>query len=156
MSSFWLELPSPVGKLVLHATDTALTRLDNHHTGSHPSGKPHPNAILEQAARELTEYFAGTRKKFTVTLAPQGTDFQMRVWQAMRKIPFGHTMSYGQLAAVVGSPAASRAVGAACGRNPLMILIPCHRVLASDGSLHGFGGGLPMKEFLLKLEGVLL
>jgi methylated-DNA-[protein]-cysteine S-methyltransferase len=101
---------------------------------------------------ELDEYFAATRTSFDVEVAPTGTDFQVRVWAALRTIPYGTTTSYGELARQVGNPRASRAVGLANGRNPIAIIIPCHRVIGADGSLTGYGGGLPTKRHLLALE----
>ena len=100
----------------------------------------------------MEEYFAGQRKEFSLPLAPKGTEFQLRVWQALLQIPYGETRSYGELAAMVGNPKACRAVGGANHRNPLSILIPCHRVVGTGGSLTGYAGGLSVKEFLLKLE----
>lgn len=108
--------------------------------------------LIRQAALELEEYFRGGRKSFDLPLAPAGTPFQQKVWKALREIPYGQTASYGQIAARVGSPRGARAVGMACNRNPILIMIPCHRVIGADGSLTGFGGGLDMKEKLLGLE----
>lgn len=107
-----------------------------------------------EAASQLTEYFAGKRRAFDLALEAEGTEFQRRVWQELSRIPYGETISYRELARRVGNPSAVRAVGGANGRNPLPIVIPCHRVIASDGSLAGFGGGLAAKQFLLRLEGV--
>lgn len=112
-------------------------------------------AILALASRQLREYFEGERRSFDLPLAPRGTGFQQEVWQALAMIPFGATWSYGDLARAIGKPAAMRAVGAANGRNPLPIVLPCHRVIGADGNLTGFGGGLPIKEALLRLEGAL-
>jgi methylated-DNA-[protein]-cysteine S-methyltransferase len=111
----------------------------------------HP--VLLHAERELGEYFAGERTSFSVPLDMVGTDFQKAVWNALLTIPFGETRSYGEIARQVGRPTAFRAVGAANGQNPLSIIAPCHRVIGSDGSLTGFGGGLPAKQYLLGLEG---
>jgi O-6-methylguanine DNA methyltransferase len=111
--------------------------------------------ILDETARQLRDYFAGARRAFTLPLAPQGTAFQLRVWAALATIPFGVCWSYRELAQAIGQPAAVRAVGAANGRNPLPIVLPCHRVIGADGSLTGFGGGLPIKQALLRLEGAL-
>jgi methylated-DNA-[protein]-cysteine S-methyltransferase len=108
--------------------------------------------LLDAVRRELDEYFAGTRRRFTVPVAPRGTPFQLRVWSALQAIPYGQTTSYGAIAAQVGSPTAVRAVGAANGANPIPIIIPCHRVIGANGSLTGFGGGLDRKRFLLDLE----
>ncbi len=145
-----LIVPSPVGPLTLTQEDQALTGL---HFGEHPQqGAEGPTPLLEEAARQLEEYFAGQRKEFSLPLAPKGTEFQLRVWQALLQIPYGETRSYGELAAMVGNPKACRAVGGANHRNPLSILIPCHRVVGTGGSLTGYAGGLAIKEFLLKLE----
>jgi methylated-DNA-[protein]-cysteine S-methyltransferase len=105
-----------------------------------------------EAIRQLREYFAGRRNEFELPLAPEGTEFQRTVWNRLREIPYGETISYGELAKRVGNPKASRAVGAANGQNPIPIVIPCHRVIGSNGKLTGFGGGLPVKEALLALE----
>jgi methylated-DNA-[protein]-cysteine S-methyltransferase len=105
-----------------------------------------------EAIRQLREYFAGKRVEFDLPLAPEGTAFQRGVWRQLQEIPYGETISYGELARRVGNPKASRAVGSANGANPLPIVIPCHRVIAGDGSLGGFGGGLPTKQTLLDLE----
>ena len=105
-----------------------------------------------EAIRQLREYFAGKRTGFDLPLAPRGTEFQRSVWRQLQEIPYGETISYGELARRVGNPKASRAVGSANGANPLPIVIPCHRVIAGDGTLGGFGGGLPTKQTLLALE----
>jgi O-6-methylguanine DNA methyltransferase len=112
--------------------------------------------LLEQAHAELSAYLAGTRHDFTLSLDLRGSPFHRRVWVALTTIPYGQTISYGDLARTLDTPKAARAVGAACGANPVPIIAPCHRVLGSDGSLHGFGGGLPLKAWLLRHEGVLL
>jgi methylated-DNA-[protein]-cysteine S-methyltransferase len=111
--------------------------------------------ILLEAERQLEEYFSGTRKEFNLPLEPAGTEFQKKVWQALREIPFGQTRSYLDLAKSIGSVKAVRAVGAANGKNPLSIVVPCHRVLGADGALTGFAGGLEVKAKLLALEGYL-
>jgi len=111
---------------------------------------------LRAALEELREYFAGLRHTFDVHVAPVGTEFQRRVWQAISDIPFGETASYGELAAALGEPHLARAVGAAAGANPIPIIIPCHRVIGADGSMTGYGGGLKMKVRLLRHEGALL
>ena len=109
-------------------------------------------AVLDRAAAQLAEYFAGTRTTFDLPLAPRGTDFQRRVWRALGEIPFGTTISYGDLAIQLGDARATRAVGAANGRNPIPIVVPCHRVIGADGSLTGFGGGIERKRWLLDHE----
>jgi methylated-DNA-[protein]-cysteine S-methyltransferase len=119
-----------------------------------PGAERRPEAApLPAARRQLGEYLAGLRRDFELPLAPRGTDFERRVWRALCAIPYGETRSYAQIAATIGNPAACRAVGRANGRNPLPIVVPCHRVIGSDGSLTGFGGGLDLKRFLLDLEG---
>jgi methylated-DNA-[protein]-cysteine S-methyltransferase len=114
------------------------------------------SALFERTCLELSEYFTDNRHEFTLPLDVQGSAFHQRVWLALTQIPYGRTISYGQLAHTLGAPKAARAVGAACGANPAPIIAPCHRVLGSDGSLHGFGGGLALKAWLLRHEGVLL
>lgn len=108
--------------------------------------------LLQEAEEQLNEYFAGVRREFDLPLAPQGTPFQQAVWAELQKIPYGETRTYGQLAAALGKPRASRAVGGACHCNPVAILIPCHRVVGANGSLTGYAGGLDIKEYLLELE----
>ena len=108
--------------------------------------------LIKKAAAQITEYFDGKRKHFNLPLAPAGTDFQIAVWKALQNIPYGETSSYGEIAAMIGNPKASRAVGMANNRNPIVIIIPCHRVIGSNGSLTGFGGGLELKRQLLELE----
>ncbi len=150
---------SPVGPLRLAASDAGVHAVE-FHAQRHPvPGKAgwqagdHP--LLDVLAAQLDEYFQGRRMQFDLPLAPRGTDFQRTVWHALATIPFGQTLSYAQLASRIGKPAAMRAVGAANGRNPIPIVLPCHRVIGADGSLTGFGGGLPTKRFLLELEGAL-
>ncbi len=153
------HLDSPVGTLLIAADDAGL-RLIEFPSPRHPMAQPaqwhegeHP--ILRKACEQLGEYFGGDRREFDLPLAPQGTAFQQQVWRALADIPYGQTRSYAQLAQRLGRPTATRAVGAANGRNPLPIVLPCHRVIGADGSLTGFGGGLPTKRFLLQLEGAL-
>ena len=112
-------------------------------------------APLDECARQVTEYLAGRRQCFELPLAPEGTDFQRRVWIEIARIPYGETLTYAQLAARAGAPGSARAAGAATGRNPLAILVPCHRVVGSDGSLTGYAGGLERKSRLLEIEGAL-
>ncbi|PAT32055.1 methylated-DNA--[protein]-cysteine S-methyltransferase [Vandammella animalimorsus] len=159
MTIFHQTIDSPVGRLLIATSDEGLHAIE-FPQGRHPVKRnahwqesPHP--LLSEATRQLGEYFAGQRRVFELPLAPQGTDFQQRVWQALRAIPYGQTRSYAQLATAIGQPKAMRAVGAANGRNPLSIVVPCHRVIGADGTLVGFGGGLPVKTFLLRLEGAL-
>jgi methylated-DNA-[protein]-cysteine S-methyltransferase len=155
----YLHIESPVGPLLLAADDDGL-RLVEFHAPRHPMARLQDweegdNAVLAATRAQLGEYFAGTRRSFELPMAPQGTQFQRTVWWMLAEIPYGETISYAQLAARVDKPSATRAVGAANGRNPLPIVLPCHRVIGADGSLTGFGGGLPTKHFLLALEGAL-
>ncbi|MDH5823870.1 methylated-DNA--[protein]-cysteine S-methyltransferase [Luteimonas sp. RD2P54] len=159
MTVFHTRIDSPVGPLLLAASDGGLHAIE-FHAARHPVRRRvdwregrHP--LLDEASRQLREYFDGRRRAFDVPLAPQGTAFQRQVWFALAGIPYGATLSYAQLAARLGRPSATRAVGAANGRNPLPIVLPCHRVIGADGSLTGFGGGLPTKHYLLRLEGAL-
>lgn len=115
-----------------------------------PENSKHP--VLSKAVRQLGEYFAGERKSFALPLAPYGTEFQMKVWLELGKIPYGKTISYAEQAARMGDVKKARAVGTANSRNPISIVVPCHRVIAKNGDLSGFGGGVPAKRFLLKLE----
>jgi len=152
------RIDSPVGPLMLAADDHGLRHIefrDNRHPVNRGDWHGGDNAILQATEAQLAEYFAGTRTTFDLPLAPRGTEFQLRVWQALARIPHGSTSTYAEQARAIGSPDAVRAVGAANGRNPLPIVLPCHRVIGADGALVGFGGGLPVKEFLLRLEGAL-
>ena len=154
---YFTEFPSRIGTIQLRGTATALTGvfMEKHrHEPARPAGAVRDAGPLRAARRELEEYFEGGRREFSVALAPAGTPFQMRVWQALRAIPYGETISYGELARRIENPRAVRAVGLANGRNPLSIIVPCHRVIAADGSLGGYGGGLERKRILLALEKV--
>ena len=150
-----LTLRSPVGALLLVAGDRALVAIDLPGAARErgPEAPDHP--VLSRAAAQLAEYFAGRRKAFDLPLAPAGTPFQQAVWRALADIPFGETRTYAGLARALGRPRAARAVGAANGRNPLPIVLPCHRVIGSDGGLTGYAGGLAVKRRLLELEGAL-
>jgi methylated-DNA-[protein]-cysteine S-methyltransferase len=148
---------SPVGKLKLVASDKGLVAILWQNDKPHRvrlnelvENEEHP--VLVETERQLGEYFAGKRKEFSVALDMRGTRFQKDVWEALLAIPFGETRSYGQLAKQLGNPRATRAVGAANGRNPLSIVVPCHRVIGSSGKLTGFAGGLETKAHLLDLE----
>lgn len=153
---------SPVGPITLVAAGGALAALhmDQQRYAPAPEELGEPAAgqdggdgeVLAEAARQLTEYFDGSRTEFDLPLAMDGTAFQQRVWTALRGIPYGQTVSYGQLADRIGQPSASRAVGLANGRNPIGIIVPCHRVIGADGSLTGYGGGIERKRFLLSHE----
>jgi len=153
---------SPIGRLMLTTDGTALTGLYMNLYRNKPSKLPGlgddwiQNATIDPlpaAARQLKEYFAGKRREFDLPLRMEGTEFQQRVWRELTKIPFGETRSYGQLAKRLNNPNGSRAVGLANGRNPIAIIVPCHRVIGADGSLTGFGGGIERKEWLLTHEG---
>ena len=152
----WCEVPTPVGPLLLAGAADALQHV-------HFQGGPHrlrppaewreDRAPFVHVLAQLKEYFAGTRRAYSVPLAPAGTPFQLAVWEALLGIPYGATVSYGELARRLGVAAGARAVGLANGANPLPIVVPCHRVIGADGALTGFGGGLPIKRALLELEG---
>lgn len=144
-----LDIASPIGALRLTSDGTAITRLD--WTRSAKSSRTN-DPILKKAALQLAEYFAGRRTKFDLPLRPDGTDFQKSVWRMMQKIPAGKTRSYGEVAANLNSGA--RAVGTACGRNPIPIIIPCHRILGANGAMGGYSGqgGTTTKQKLLALE----
>ena len=151
MTTFTTTVDSPIGPLLLTSDGSALTRLligDE----PDPAWSTEPCAVLVRAVEQLAEYFAGVRTDFDLPLAPSGTDFQLRVWQALREIPYARTATYGELAARVGNVNASRAVGLANGRNPISIVVPCHRVIGANGKLVGYGGGLERKRLLLDLE----
>jgi methylated-DNA-[protein]-cysteine S-methyltransferase len=157
VSLVYKTIESPVGKLKLVANDTALVAIlwekDNPRRvrlTELVANDLHP--ILVETERQLGEYFAGKRKTFSVALHMRGTRFQKGVWEALLAIPFGQTRSYGQLAKQLGNPRATRAVGAANGRNPISIIVPCHRVIGASGKLTGFAGGLGVKAHLLSLE----
>ena len=151
----YCQIPSPVGELLLAGNAKGL-KLLSFQDGNHPV-QPEPNWTYNEkpfvhVRKQLQAYFSGRLKKFTLPLAPEGTPFQLQVWQSLKKIPYGKTVSYGEIAKSIGNPSASRAVGAANGQNPLSIIIPCHRVIGSTGKLVGYGGGLSKKEQLLSLE----
>jgi methylated-DNA-[protein]-cysteine S-methyltransferase len=140
---------SPVGPLRLEARDGALVAL---HLNARPGPENLDDPVLAEAATQLREYFAGTRTTFDLPLQMHGNTFEQRVWAALRGIPYGETASYGEIAQQIEAPGAARAVGVANGRNPIAIIVPCHRVVGANGKLVGFGGGLPMKRALLDLE----
>ena len=146
---------TPAGRLLLAGDESGLRRID-FQNGRRPqrpgSGWQQRADAFDDVVAQLTEYFAGRRRKFELSLAPEGTPFQQRVWRALLDVPYGATVSYAQLAASIGQPTASRAVGLANGSNPLPIVIPCHRVIGANGKLTGYGGGLPIMERLLALE----
>jgi methylated-DNA-[protein]-cysteine S-methyltransferase len=144
---------SPVGELTLMSNGNALTAvLFENPRYALPEQPRGDDKIIASTRRQLDQYFAGKLKSFDLPLAPQGTPFQQRVWQALQAIPYGVTRSYGEQAKAIGNPAAVRAVGLANGRNPISIIIPCHRVIGANGTLTGYGGGIERKQFLLDLE----
>lgn len=162
------SLDTPIGTLLLEADDEALVHIELPGTGARSRRGPSPDrgsrndanegggapGPLADATAQLEEYFSGRRQRFELPLKLSGTDFQRQVWTTLADIPYGATISYAELAALVGRPAAFRAVGQANGANPLPIVLPCHRVVASGGRIGGYGGGLEMKRRLLALEGL--
>jgi methylated-DNA-[protein]-cysteine S-methyltransferase len=157
MTDTYRRIDSPVGALTLVASDRHLVAIAWQEEGEDApfDAMPEttPNPVLDETERQLRTYFAGERQDFDLPLDFRGTDFQRRVWHALLTIPFGETRSYRDIATQLGRPSATRAVGAANGRNPIPIVAPCHRVIGANGSLTGFGGGLENKAFLLDLEG---
>jgi methylated-DNA-[protein]-cysteine S-methyltransferase len=151
------RVDTPLGPMTLAATELGLAGAwfdgQAHHPGPIDAPVDPSHRWVKQAAEELAAFFAGRRRGFGVPIDAQGTDFQRSVWQALQRIPCGHLSRYGALAAELGRPAAARAVGAAVGRNPVSVIVPCHRVVGTDGSLTGYAGGLPRKQALLVLEG---
>lgn len=155
MSICYTQIAGPLGPLLLAADDSGLRHIIFASEVQPPRSDPawrEDAAPLTETIRQLQAYFAGDLENFNLPLAPEGTPFQMEVWQRLRDIPYGQTISYGELARRIGNPKASRAVGLANGSNPIPIVIPCHRVIGSNGKLTGYGGGLPIKEKLLALE----
>ena len=153
--SCYTRMASPVGPLMLVADEAGLRRIDFVNGRSPVRSDPHWRESAEylgETVRQLLAYFAGELEAFDLPLVPQGTPFQLAVWKRLCEIPYGETISYGELARRIGNPNASRAVGLANGSNPIPIVIPCHRVIGSNGKLTGYGGGLPIKEKLLALE----
>jgi methylated-DNA-[protein]-cysteine S-methyltransferase len=155
----YVIVDSPIGRLLLQTDGVSLTGLymdveDRPPPGMNDRREDANAGPLPEAVRQLEEYFAGTRRDFDLPMRPQGTLFQERVWRALTEIPYGETWSYGELAKRIGNPNAPRAVGLANGRNPISILVPCHRVIGADGSLTGYGGGLGRKQWLLAHEGL--
>jgi methylated-DNA-[protein]-cysteine S-methyltransferase len=147
------QVDSPIGTLTLATDGKALTGLQMAPATIERDWKRDDRApVLREAKKQLAEYFSGARTRFDLPLAPEGTPFQLKVWEALREIPYGETRSYADIAQYVGSPKGFRAVGLANGRNPIAVIVPCHRVIGADGSLTGFGGGLPRKKKLLELE----
>lgn len=145
-------IDTPIGRLYLVEENGYLVRLDGGEADNTDILQCTP--LLEKAVQQLQEYFSRGRQDFTLPVHMHGTDFQKKVWQALLQIPYGETCTYGEIARIIGSPGGARAVGGACNRNPIMIVVPCHRVIGAGGKPVGFGGGLKMKEELLSLEGV--
>jgi len=148
------RMESPLGRLLLIAEDAGLREI-RFENSKHPAAQPEGHEDVKpfhEIIRQLRAYFAGELEAFDLPLAPEGTPFQLKVWRKLLQIPYGETISYGELARRLGNPNASRAVGVANGSNPIPIVIPCHRVIGSNGKLTGYGGGLPIKEKLLALE----
>ena len=151
---------SPLGPMFATAEEDGITHVEFAGAKYAPEARPDwvedPQAPdLAACGRQLAEYFAGTRTGFDLPLAPRGSDFQQRVWREIARVPYGETISYAELAKRAGAPGQARAAGAATGRNPVGVVIPCHRIVGSDGSLTGYAGGLDRKRVLLELEGVL-
>ena len=152
---YFTEFASPIGKLRLTGTGAALTGVfmeTERHASAQSRDAVRDSAPLREARQQLDEYFGGERREFSLVLDAAGTEFQRSVWRALRGIPYGATASYGDIAKRIRNPKAVRAVGLANGRNPISIIIPCHRVIGADGSLTGYGGGIERKRFLLALE----
>jgi methylated-DNA-[protein]-cysteine S-methyltransferase len=149
----YCHLTTPIGTLLI-AGDDALRAIyfENKDARPEASWVESTAGLMAEVSRQLREYFSRKRSTFDLPVAPLGTEFQRQVWRELQQIPYGATISYGELAKRVGNPNAARAVGAANGQNPIPIVIPCHRVIGASGKLTGFGGGLPVKEALLKLE----
>lgn len=152
---FFTHLPSPIGSLLLAADNNRLREIAFPKNGAPAPTQPdwiEDASVFAEPIRQLRAYFAGELETFDLPLTPEGTLFQQQVWKELCKIPYGETISYGELARRIGNPNAPRAVGLANGSNPIPIIIPCHRVIGSNGKLTGYGGGLPIKEKLLALE----
>ncbi len=141
----------PIGRVGIAEEDSCLTQV-TFRTELPAGAVLEETPLIAQCRQQLDEYFAGGRKDFDLPLCPRGTEFQKKVWSALREIPYGETRAYGEIAAAVGNPKAARAVGMANNRNPISVIVPCHRVIGSDGKLVGYGGGLDKKKFLLDLE----
>lgn len=156
---FYSEYMCPIGKLLFTSNGKALTELwfpDDKHSSNIENQNIRNDSIFGSLHHQLDLYFKGVDPLFDIQLEMAGTEFQRKVWNALREIPYGTTWSYAKLARCIGQPKAVRAVGAANGKNPIPIIVPCHRVIGEDGGLVGYGGGLPIKEYLLRLERIIL
>lgn len=146
-----ITLDTPIGRLLVGIEESKVTSIaitdENHQRPTMPCTN-----LEKQVAQELEEYFNGERREFSFPIKPKGSPFQMAVWKELQQIPYGSTVTYGEIAARIGNPKASRAVGMACNRNPVLVAVPCHRVVGSNGRVTGFAAGTDKKEFLLKLE----
>ena len=157
----WME-ETPIGRLLLAGDLDGLRFLlfdQENSRNRHDVPKPdweQNDAHFRETTKQLKAYFAGDLKQFELPLAGHGTDFQMRVWKALQEVPYGETATYGEIAKAIGSPTASRAVGMANGRNPISIIVPCHRIIGTSGKLVGYGGGLERKQTLLSIEGIVV
>ncbi|HEU5048476.1 MAG TPA: methylated-DNA--[protein]-cysteine S-methyltransferase [Rickettsiales bacterium] len=153
-TQYYTTMPSPLGEIVLTSDGACLTGLyvprNTHYTSAQQGTKD--SKPFHEVIKQLEEYFAGKRRDFDLSLAPRGTAFQQRVWQQLCRIPHGETRTYGKLAQAIGQPTASRAVGLANGQNPIGIIVPCHRVIGSNGKLTGYNGGVEVKQWLLDHE----
>jgi methylated-DNA-[protein]-cysteine S-methyltransferase len=150
--TFYDTMPSPIGKLTLTSEGDGLTGLSMNLVQSNPDWKRDPDRF-KKVKGQLERYFEGKLRRFDIPVELEGSEFQLAVWREMKNIPYGETISYGELARRIGLPKSARAVGRASGSNRIAIIIPCHRVIGTDGTLTGYGGGLDRKEKLLKLEG---
>lgn len=146
------HIDTPIGMICVESNEEAITGLFFEKNKTQYKQEKPETDLLKRAGEQLKEYFSGKRKTFDLPLSPSGTEFQKKVWKALCTIPYGETRSYGEIAAQIGNPKACRAVGGANNKNPIMIFIPCHRVIGADGSLVGFGGGIDAKKFMLNLE----
>jgi methylated-DNA-[protein]-cysteine S-methyltransferase len=153
MSHSFSSISTPIGVLRVYCTDAAITAISLP-TDDPPTAPPGEHALHREASDQLLAYFAGTLRAFDLPLAPAGTPFQAAVWAGLQTIPFGETRTYRDMAEALGRPTATRAVGAANGKNPIAIVVPCHRVIGADGSLTGYAGGLATKAWLLRHEGL--
>lgn len=149
-NSFYYD--TKIGRIQIEENGEAITKIHYVKKDIQENTEGKETKLLKEAIKQLNEYFEGKRSSFNLQLAPEGTEFQKKVWNALREIPFGETKSYGEIARLIGNEKASRAVGMANNKNPIMIVIPCHRVIGANGKLVGYAGGIEVKEMLLNLE----